>query len=444
MALCLASTLCECACCMGCSCFSSIFSSSLSKAARFGHLLIVVVTFCLAIWLGQEYPDEINGYNYYTKVDLLGGCDKNYEDSCIYRQLIYRASFSLFLVFGILVLVTGFSDYANKGLWIIKFGAAVGLFIAFWWVENSFFSGFAEFARVFSFFWLLIQGLLLLDFCHDMHDILMPNTPEGEEESSATKITYIVVSIGAFALALLGIVYLCLDYAGCGLGAFFISVTIVNGVLTTVVSLLDLVGRGLLTPCMMFAYSVFMCWYALLSSPDDQCNPSADSTAGSQDAAVVVVSIVSLVVLMYCVMNGTTILNIFNPQGEGVMMSYTAQSANRKEMNNVLTGESGGGVESGSAAARSSEESRARKEGDGEDESGTPHERVLYHVIMILVACYGAMILTNWGKTNGGPPEGPGENATSQESMWLKIISQWIFLGLYWRVLQVAYNNNQG
>jgi hypothetical protein len=31
---------------------------------------------------------------------------------------------------------------------------------------------------------------------------------------------------------------------------------------------------------------------------------------------------------------------------------------------------------------------------------------------------------------------------TGDESMWLKIVSQWVFLILYLRVLQVAYNNN--
>jgi hypothetical protein len=83
------------------------------------------------------------------------------------------------------------------------------------------------------------------------------------------------------------------------------------------------------------------------------------------------------------------------------------------------------------------------------------------------------MILTNWGKTNGSPQvsfistshsqrplasttradynlctttilqEGSGSSAvTGDESMWLKIVSQWVFLILYLRVLQVAYNNN--
>lgn len=53
--------------------------------------------------------------------------------------------------------------------------------------------------------------------------------------------------------------------------------------------------------------------------------------------------------MMYCVGNGTKILNIFNPNGEGVMMSYQAnpsagfradQRAQRGELEAVLTGES--------------------------------------------------------------------------------------------------------
>lgn len=43
---------------------------------------------------------------------------------------------------------------------------------------------------------------------------------------------------------------------------------------------------------------------------------------------------------MYCVANGTKILNIFNPQGEGVMQSYSPTSEkNNVQLNAVLTGE---------------------------------------------------------------------------------------------------------
>lgn len=277
---CIAFNLCECAACMACSCCSSVINATLSQAARFGHLLVLLLTFILAIILGKSYPNDINGYNYYTKVDLTSDCSEDYQENCIYRQLIYRASFSLCLLFFLLSILSYYFDYVNKSFWIVKFGFAIGVFIAFWWADNSFFNGWAEFCRVVSFIWLLIQGLLLIDFSHDIHDIFMAQT-DSNNESSTPYIIYVTVSVCALFLAILGLVYLFMDYTGCDLGMFFTILTLLVGVITTIISLLDSVSRGLLTPCFLFAYSVFMCWYALLSHPDTSCNPTADKINGS-------------------------------------------------------------------------------------------------------------------------------------------------------------------
>lgn len=276
---CIAVNVCECAALAACSCVSM----TLSQAARFGHMLVILATFVLAIIVGQSSPDDINGYNYYTKIDLLGGCDAQYEDSCIYRQLIYRASFSLIMMFIILAVFSYPFDYVNRSFWVVKFGMSIGIFIAFWWVDNSFFTGWAEVARVLSFFWLLVQGLLLIDFSHDAHDLLMNNpSMEDSEYNKSPYVIYIGSAVGAFTAAVVGLVYLFIDYVGCDMGMFFTVVTLVLGVLTTVISLLDSVNKGLLTPCLMFAYSVFMCWYALLSNPHQSCNPTADVINGDQ------------------------------------------------------------------------------------------------------------------------------------------------------------------
>lgn len=57
-----------------------------------------------------------------------------------------------------------------------------------------------------------------------------------------------------------------------------------------------------------------MCRYALLSSPNEDCNPTAHKRYGHQNGAIVIVAIISTVILLYCVCNGTKILNIFNPE----------------------------------------------------------------------------------------------------------------------------------
>ena len=218
--------------------------------------MVLVSVFILAIILGQSYPNDINGYNSYTNVKLTDDCNADYLDSCIYRQLIYRASFSAVMVFGVLALFTFCFDYLNRSFWILKFGAVISIFIGFWWSANYFFSSWANVARVLSFFWLLVQGLLFLDFSHDLHDIIMG----AEEDSRLTQIFYLVLSIGGFVTAIVGLVFLFLNYTGCALGMFFTVLTLVMGVLTTGLSLLDVVGKGILTPSLMFGYSVFLCW----------------------------------------------------------------------------------------------------------------------------------------------------------------------------------------
>lgn len=73
--------------------------------------------------------------------------------------------------------------------------------------------------------------------------------------------------------------------------------------------------------------------------------------------------------------------------------------------------------------------------------SGTPAERGFFHIVMVLVVSYAAMILTNWG-TSDGASVAEANHSISNESLWLKIVSQWVFLILYCRILQVAYENS--
>lgn len=236
---------------------------SLSQAARSSHALLVVSLFITAIALGQGNPEYFDGYTYYTAIDLSTSCVEDYSNQCIYRQLIYRASAALVVLFLLLAVASYVSDQVNKGFWFGKLLSVFGLFVAFWWGSNGFFSGWAEATRIISFFWLLVQGLLLLDFAHDVHEMLMASAAEEEQKGSDSRVIYVVyllLSAGFLTAAIVGLVFLFQDYAGCDLGMFFTVLTLIVGVITTVVSLLNQVQRGLLTPCIMFAYSVFMCW----------------------------------------------------------------------------------------------------------------------------------------------------------------------------------------
>jgi hypothetical protein len=216
--------------------------------------------------LGVYYAEDLNGYGGTIKVNLDEGCELENVKNCLYTQLIYRASFSTFILFCFISLTTYFSEYINKSFWILKLSFSIGFFVALWWASNDFFSGFAEFCRVISFFWLVAQSLLMLDFAHDIHDIIMARADEAEHERGEQSayiwyIIYLLASISMLTLAGVGLAYICIDYIGCSDGVLFLSITIIAGVLTIFASLLNVINKGLLTPCIMFAYTTLICWY---------------------------------------------------------------------------------------------------------------------------------------------------------------------------------------
>ncbi len=213
-------------------------------------------------------------------------------------------------------------------------------------------------------------------------------------------------------------------------------------------------------------------------------------------------SVVSIVIMLYCVFNGTKILNIFNPQVSPLAMRCSAglivlmvvgrrgddelqhlfQSHGRAHLGASRQCTSGHHPAARQRAAVSLHDAAlctvhavmewifcscrqllitARYGGDAyrgggdsagadagtggvpaDKSSGTPQERAFFHLLLMLLACYGAMILSNWGQTNGAPASA-GSGKASSESLWLKIVSQWVFLLFYAKILHVQYLNHQ-
>ena len=259
---CMTTQLCECAVCAGCACCSYVLNATLSSASRCGHVLLLFVVFLLALVVGLGYPDQVNEYNTVTKLNLSANCASAYVEECIYRQLIYRAALALVIVFTALAVGSYFSEYVNRSLWPVKFVAALGTFVGLWWADNTYVSSFAEVARVVSFFWLLVQGLLYLDVAHDAHDVWMAAADSAEREHGDARSYYsgyILAAVAVIGLTLVGTTLLFVHF-GCATGQAFTSVTLVTGVVLTVVSLLNTVNKGTsldasntLTPIMISA-----------------------------------------------------------------------------------------------------------------------------------------------------------------------------------------------
>lgn len=125
----LVSIVVEASSCLACSCLMWIFDATLAQVSRLGHFLIIVVTFGFASILGNEYSSQVVTYkSFLGDVKLGNTCNSNHLNKCIYQQLIYRASLSLFSLFLLTTSFAYFTEYINKRFWIMKFTFALGLF----------------------------------------------------------------------------------------------------------------------------------------------------------------------------------------------------------------------------------------------------------------------------------------------------------------------------
>ena len=475
---CATTNLCECAACMACSCLGSVVSMTLGQAARLGHLLLFISVFVFASLMGNQYQTSLVGVSYVTYgyipipaslniESLVEDCDGLYVNECIANQVIYRASCILTFFFLAMAICASYSDSLNRGMWGLKILVVFGVFIGFWYGSNSFFSGFAEVARILSFFWLLIQGLLVLDMAHDAHDMIMLKAEAEEKSSNGSssiwKLTYIFFTLCFLTMGIIGLNYLFQadgGYTGCGTGSFAVIFGLIVCLTQLILSVLNSVNRGILTPCIMFAYATFCVWYALLSSPDIECNPSAlENNSESKSAALWLVISLSMCILLFCVINGTRIMQIFMVSGEGVLESgvYGGYKAKDNGLEDGVSSVSAGGEGTKPAEIGYTMD----REGDDDDapvgssnstnkaladpnSTGGAKERMFFHVLMALASCYGGMVMSSWGRTNGAPEGIMGTGASGHESMWLKLVSLWIFYLMYYKALHLAYLKQSG
>lgn len=457
-----ASSLCECAACCACSLLTTLIDFTMSQMRRISHLLLMIATFSAAVILGRYYPDKLNGsLSDFTKIDLSGQCDAAYLDECVYRQLIYRASLSLFLLFSALAAGSYFFDTVDRSFWPVKFLAALGVLAAFLWDDNAVFSQWAEVSRVLSLAWLLVQSLLVLDLAFGLHEVVMARAAAEEARSRGDSRfylgLYLALGMGLLALSCVGLSYIFSDYAGCELGRFFAVTTVVIGIVSAAVSMLTVVNKGLLTPCACLAYSTFLCWYALLSSPDAECNPTAGTNGGpAKDASVALIAALSSAVLLICVCHGARILSIFNPRGQGLLEAGSQLEVDlvtgRGKQSSSSSSSSDGHADMGTIKATALPYTSVEDDGAGAGDEGGARpaapasERVFFHVLMALASAYGGMILTSWGKTNGAPESAAVSGSSpgvASESMWFKIVAQWVFAALYLKALHAAYVDEQ-
>ncbi|XP_026726115.1 probable serine incorporator isoform X2 [Trichoplusia ni] len=432
LGLCSAAQLACCcgsaACSLCCSACPSCANSTSTRLMYAVMLLLVMIAACVTLAPGLH--DEMKkvpfckNSTHYIPGDLKVDCDQ-----AVGYLAVYRICFAACLFFVLMALITiGVKSSKDpragiqNGFWGIKYLLVIGGIIgAFFIPEGQFASTWMVFGMIGGFGFIVIQLILIIDFAHSWAERWVSNYEESQSRTWYAAL--LLAMLTCYALAITGVVLLYVYYtksSGCDLSKFFISFNLILVVLASGISILPSVQEhqprsGLLQSAVVSLYVMYLTWSAL-SNADKACN---GITGGSNESSFDKQSIIGLVIWVCSVLYSSI---------------RTASSSSKITMSDhILAKDGNGGYDSiegadGGEAGRGEEAKVFDNEGDGVAYSWT-----FFHVVFALATLYIMMTLTNWYNPSSQLSK---ENVAS---MWIKITSSWLCVGLYvWTLVAPA------
>ncbi|XP_072755089.1 probable serine incorporator isoform X1 [Anoplolepis gracilipes] len=383
----------------------------------------------------------------YAPSEVALDCDSAVGYLAVYR-ICFILSLYFFLMSVIMIRVKSSQDPRapiQNGFWAIKYLLIIGGIIgAFFIPENSFGSTWMYFGMIGGFLFIIIQLILIVDFAHSWADAWVGNYEE--TESKGWYAALLGASFFNYAVSITGVVLLYIYYtheSTCALNKFFISFNLILCVITSILSVLPTVQEhqprsGLLQSSVVTLYVVYLTWSGISNSPDHQCNPGFLGIFSGNDAKNRVTfdkeSIIGLIIWFSCVLYSSL---------------RTASKSSKITMSeNVLVQDNGAVRNAGEQSLIGSEVEGRNHDAEGGNDAkvwDNEEEKVAYnwsffHLMFALATLYVMMTLTNWYKPNSSL-DTLNANAAS---MWVKIISSWMCLGLYvWSMIAPAVFPNR-
>ncbi len=393
-------------CCAAfCSCSSTGGSLTLI-GTKIAYTVIMVVTVAVALLAKFVAPENLT----------IASFDMCSNDLCRGNSAAYRVSFAAAIFFLFTLIGTLASPTFHFTHWITKITVYCGAVIVCFFIPGEVFRVYAEISRVLSFFFLLLQILILLNLVHSIHETLLAKISSREEPAAGNaKAIYLTAAITLFACAITGTALLYVYYDHCKLNIGLISLCLVLGIISLIASLRC--GQGILTPSLVFAYATFLSFQAVTNNPYASCGV----TNSSQPIWILVVATTiaagSLGWNALQAAESTPVLFDSAHKSPDVVPDADAAAASPRSTNGSTLASAGAGAG-----------------GDGAAQEPPRWEKAwVFHLVMILAAMYVAMLTTGWGSTSGVSSLANSE--ASEQSMWTKWSCQWLLYLLYFWTL---------
>jgi hypothetical protein len=308
------------------------------------------------------------------------------------------------------------------------------LVVLTFFMPNGFFMVWANyFALAFSFVFILLGLVLLIDFAHTWSETCLDRW----EETNAPfwKYTLIGSTLGmySFVLVMTGVLYGYFTGTGCGLNTTFITINLFLVAFLTALCVSPSVQEanprsGLAQSSMVGAYCTYLITSAILNHDDVACNPITRGRAGGvKNTTVVLGALFTFLAIAYSTSRAATqskalvgrrraALATAAPSHGEELAGYgatdveapTTTQPKRKESLRIQALQAA--VDAGSLPASALEEDasdddddeldsasmKAARDENDDERNGTRYNYAFFHFIFAIAACYVAMLLTDW------------------------------------------------
>ncbi|XP_076623892.1 serine incorporator TMS1 isoform X2 [Colletes latitarsis] len=375
-------------------------------------------------------------------------------ESAVGYLAVYRICFIITLYFFLMsIIMIGVKSSKDprapiqNGFWAIKYLLIIGGIIgAFFIPEKSFGITWMYFGMIGGFLFIIIQLILIIVFAHSWADVWVGNYED--TESKGWYAALLGVTLFNYAVSITGVVLLFVYFThpdNCSLNKFFISFNLILCVIASIVSILPSVQEryprsGLLQSSIVSLYVIYLTWSGISNSPDEVCNPgflqmfSPDDAAAHNRVTFDKESIIGLIIWFSCVLY-SSLCNASKLSSEIIMSENVLikdngavrNTADQCLINNEVEGRNPDSESGGEAKVWDNEEDKVA------------YDWSSFHLMFALATLYVMMTLTNWYQPNSNL----NTFNSNAASMWVKIISSWMCLGLYvWTLVnRIAFPN---
>ncbi|XP_033950539.1 serine incorporator 2 [Pseudochaenichthys georgianus] len=430
-----ASCLCGSASCLLSSCCPSAFNSTITRLAFSFLLLLGTLVSIIMILPGmEEHLKQIPGFclggSSIPGIENKVNCDIVVGYKSVYRMCFAMACF--FFLFSIIMLrVRSSKDprgAIQNGFWFFKFLILVGITVGAFFIPDGIFNTvWYYFGMVGSFFFIVVQLILLVDFAHSWNQSWLLKAEEGNSKFWYAALLTITVIFYALAFSFVVVFYVYYTKPDdCTEHKVFISLNFIFCIIVSVVSILPKVqdaqpSSGLLQASFISLYTMYITWSAMSNNPNRNCNPSllslvtdplatpapgpAPTTAPGSVQWWDAQGVVGLVIFLACTLYASV------------------RSSNNTAVNKLMRTEE---VQSLTSESFETGEDGVHRAVDNEEE-GVSYSYSFFHLSLCLASLYIMMTLTNWYM-----PDAAYETIKStMPSVWVKIASSWFGLAIF-------------